>query len=85
MAWIEPLNMEQWLVNTFSGTPEIFMFISFIVIAALAAYFKMPNFVTMIMFVIFGIMMAGYFPAVYVLILIFTGLITFYSISKIVK
>lgn len=55
----QPLALENLLVTTFSGTAEIFIFIGMIFIAALAARFRMPNGIALVMFLIFLVIMSG--------------------------
>lgn len=85
MVWTQPLDLQYLLVNTFSGSIEIFSFISFIALAGLAAYFRMPNVITLLMFVLFSLFMSTYLGGLYVIILLLAGLITFFSLSKIFK
>lgn len=84
-GFIQPLNLQCLLVNTFSGSIEIFTAISFIVISAMAARFRMPNSIFLVMIGLFSVLMSQYMRGIYVLVMIITGLISFYSISKIVK
>ncbi len=81
----QPLELRYWLVNTFSGSIEIFIFLSFIFITAMAAKFKMNGTLTMVFMVLFGTLMANYFGGIYMLILIIVGMITFISISRVIK
>ena len=41
MTWIQPFEMQTWIMNVFSGSPDIFLFLGIIMITSLAAYFKM--------------------------------------------
>ena len=84
-AFIQPLNLECLLVNTLSGNMIIFEFIALLFIAALAAYFRMMNSTLLIMYGVFGIIMAYYFPGIYFLTIIIGGLIVFSIISKLFK
>ena len=81
----EPLELRYWLVNTFSGSIEIFIFIAFIFISGMAAKFRMNSTVTLSMMVLFGVLMAQYFGGIYMLMLIIIGMIIFISISRVVK
>ncbi len=81
----EPLELRYWLVNTFSGSIEIFIFLSFIFISGMAAKFRMNGTVTMISMVLFGTLMANFFGGIYMLMLIIVGMISFISISRLVK
>ena len=81
----EPLEMRYWLVNTFSGSIEIFIFLSFIFISAMAAKFRMNSTITLISMVLFSVLMSNYFGGIYMLMLIIVGMITFISISRVIK
>jgi hypothetical protein len=87
MVWTEPLNLEYWFVNVLSGSPNIFIFIAFLSIATVAAFFRMLNSAVMIMFLLFAVIMSGFVnvSGIYLIIILLAGLITAYSISKIVK
>lgn len=84
-GWIEPLNLQCLFVNILSGSIEVFMFISFIFIAGLGAYFRMLNATVLIMFGLFAIFMAKYIGGIYFLAILLVGLIVSYAIGKIVK
>jgi len=81
--WISPLDLKTILVNTFAGSYAIFGFIAFIFIGGMAAYFRMPNIITLAMFVLFIIIMG--FEGLYALVILLVGLSTFWAISKIFK
>lgn len=82
-AWINPLDIERLLVNTFAGNRDIFMFIAFIAIMALAAMFRMPNSIALIMFALFGIIMSMYTSSYFILIVIFAGFAIFAGLKKV--
>lgn len=84
-GFIQPLNLQCMLVNVFAGSMEIFIFLALITIAGLGAYFKMLNSTLLIMFAVFGIVMAQYLQGVYFLVVLIGGLVAAYSLSKIVK
>lgn len=81
----EPLELRYWLINTLSGSTEIFVFLAFIVIAGMAAKFRMNGFVTLVMFGLFSILLSSYMEGIYMLICLLAGLVTFTAISRIVK
>ena len=88
MAFIEPLNLQHILMNVLAGSPTIFFFISILAIATLAAIFKMPNTIFMIMIGLFVVTLSyleGIFSALYAFIVIVTAILIFYSIGKIFK
>jgi hypothetical protein len=85
VGFIEPLNLQCLLINTFAESFLIFFFIALIIIAILSAKFKLPNFVFLAIVALFTIMMYPYGvdKSVYILVIVITALITFYSTSKI--
>ena len=82
-GFIEPLNLECLLLNTFAGTTTIFTFIAFISIAALAAMFRMRNDVAMIMLVLFGLIFSNFIPDLYFLIIIVISIVVFATVKRI--
>lgn len=84
-GFIEPLNLQCILVNALSGSMEIFMFLALLFIAGTSAYFRMLNATMLIMFAVFGIIMAQYFQGVLFLIILIGGLVTAFALSKIPK
>ena len=85
MVWVEPLDLQNILVTIFAGTMEIFMFLSLIIIAIMAAYFRMLNATILIMYAVFGIIMSQYFTGIYFLVILIGGLVTAYAVAKIMK
>lgn len=86
MVFHEPLELRYWLINTLSGNTIIFTFISLIAIASLAAYFRMPNMIALMMIVIFAFMMNSVIGGwLIVPILILVGYFVFWSWSRIQK
>lgn len=85
VEFIQPLDLEQIFVNAFAGSLEVFIFVTFILIAALAARFRMPNLITLVMFSLFGIFLSAYISGVYAFIVIIAGIVVFYSIGRIIK
>ena len=59
-AFIQPLNLECLLVNSFAGTMDLFILLSLIAIASIGAYFRMLNGTLLIMFALFALAMAQY-------------------------
>ena len=82
MAFINPLDLEQIFVGTFSGSWMIFFFVMFIAIAFIAAKFRMSNTNMLIMFGLFAIFMAAWAKWLYVVGLIIIGLVAFLIIAK---
>lgn len=86
MTWIEPLKLETWIINVFSGSQAIFLALAMFFIFGMAAYFRMSGIAMFLMFAIFLIMFSTWIPS-YILIIMgmFGGLLIGYWISKIVK
>ena len=82
MTVIDPFDFERIFVSILSGSPDIFTFLFIVLVSGLGAYFKMDDKIMMIMYLIFGIVMSTYIGAIYVLIILIVGIITFYSIGK---
>ena len=82
MTLKSPLDLEYWFVNVFSGNWEIFIFISVIAIMALAARFRMPDKIAIIMLALFVIMLSQYMGVYYIFALAIGGIITFLILSK---
>jgi hypothetical protein len=60
MAWIEPLELETWFVNVFSGSFQLFTGIALFVIILLAGYFRMAGITLLMMIGLFFIMFKDY-------------------------
>ena len=56
MSWIQPFEMQTFIVNIFSGNPEIFFGMALIAIVGMAAYFKMSNLTMFFMVGLFTLM-----------------------------
>lgn len=84
-TFIQPLDLQRILVNYLAGDMAIFTMIAYIAVVSIAAFFRMPSSLAMIMFALFGIMFAAYMPAVYFITLLLTGIAVFYSIGVISK
>lgn len=84
-GFIAPLNLQCLLVNNFAGSMEIFTFIAFMFIAGIGAYFRMVNWVVLVMLALFAIIMAQFFQGIYFLAILIAGLVVGYILSKIVK
>lgn len=82
MAVIDPFDFERIFVSIVAGSQDIFTFMFILLISGLGAYFKMDSKIMMIMYLIAGIVMSTYIGAIYVLIILISGIITFYSISR---
>lgn len=86
MVWIEPLDLEEWLINVFAGSATYFAPIAVFVILGLSAYFRLTGFSMIFMILVFLLMFTGYIPTSLLLfIAIGGGLVVGYVISKIVR
>ena len=85
-GFIEPLNLECLLVNTFAGSMEVFALLSFMVIMALAAFFRMSNMIALGMLSLFAVIMSTFIGFhIYTLVIFITGLFIFWGIQRIIK
>lgn len=74
--FIQPLELKSWMINVFSGTPEIFSTIALFVIASLSGFFRMNTLGLMIFITTFVLMFADYLTSdLFVLIGIIGGLV----------
>ena len=85
MTVIDPFDFERIFINILSGNNEIFSFLFIIFISGLGAYFKMDDKIMMIMYLVFAVTMSIYMDALYILIILIIGIVTFYSISKMIN
>jgi len=86
MALIKPLDLQNILVNYFAGSMEIFIFIAMIFFGFMAAKFRMPNSIFLILMVLFVILMAGYgIQYLYTLAIFAIGLFVYYIVAKMIK
>jgi len=84
-GFIEPLNLECIFVNILSGNIAIFSGLMFILVAGLAARFKMPKGIALMMVVLFVVLFADLFLPIYLLIILIVGVITFLGIGRMIK
>jgi len=84
-GWIEPLNLECLLVNTFAGSLELFMFIALLAIAVIGTTFKMINMTILIMYALFAIIMSQYITGIYFLAVLIAGLVISFGIGRLSK
>lgn len=86
MAWIEPLELQTWIINVFSGNPDIFGAIGIFAISLMAGYFKMNAITMFFMIGIFVLMFSGYIGTSFLTIFaILGGLIIGYALSQIIR
>jgi len=73
MDFIEPLNLQVWLIQIFAGTPEIFAAISLLVITSLAAYFRMTLIGLVFIIAMFLLMFSGFINSVLLILIAIIG------------
>ena len=82
MAVIDPFDFHRIFVSILAGSPDVFTFILIMLVSGLGAYFRMDSKVMMIIYLVAGIVMSTYIGAIYVLIILIVGIITFYSVAR---
>jgi hypothetical protein len=82
MTVIDPFDFERIFVTILAGSPEIFAFLVILLVSGLGAYFRMDSKIMMIMYLLGGIIFSFYIGAIYILIMVIVGIVTFYSISR---
>ncbi len=86
MTFIEPLNMQTWLLNVWAGNPNIFIAAAIILISAMAGYFRMPIVVLFFSLGIFFVIFAHFVGFSFVVFMgIIAGFLISFWISRIVK
>ena len=85
MTFIEPLELRYWLVNTLSGSIDVFTFLVMIIIASLAARFRMNGFLTLLVLVLFAVMLSAYVKGLYLLAIIVVSMVVFVGLSRFTK
>lgn len=84
MDYIQPLNLDTWIINILSGSTDIFSALAVLVIAGMAGYFRMPLMMLFLFVGIFFLMFAGWISSpLLILIAVFGGLGIGYTLSKI--
>ena len=81
--WIEPLDLETWFINVFSGSNDIFAAIAVMVIMSLGSFFRMTTLTMFLMLGIFMLMFSGFIgsPILFIFAVI-GGLAIGFSLSK---
>lgn len=82
---INPLDLQTLFINVFSGSYTVFAFISVVIIAAMAARFRMNNFMFFIMLGLFSVFMAAWISWLYAFMIVILGLGIFFIIGRIIK
>lgn len=85
MSVIQPLDLEQIFITNLAGNPEIFSFVAIIFVGIACAYFRFSNRNALAIFALFTIIMATYMQGIYVLVILLTGISSYYALSRIAK
>jgi len=84
--WIEPLNLELWIINVLSGSSEIFTAIALIMIFSLAGYFRMGILTTILILGMFLVIFSGYVDiSIYYLVIVISATLIGFGIKRIVS
>ena len=82
-SFTTPLDLKTIFVNYFAGSMEIFMFMLLIVMAGLAGKYRMPNYVFLMLLIIFSVFMAGTGYSLFLILgIIIAGLISYWILAK---
>ncbi|KKN08061.1 hypothetical protein LCGC14_1060600 [marine sediment metagenome] len=84
MTFVEPLDLQRILINNLAGSVEIFMFIAFITIGAMTATMRIPKSITLVLLGLFAVILADFFPAIYLITVVIAGMIAANAMAKIV-
>lgn len=82
MVFVLPFDLEYWLINVLAGNAAIFIALGLIVIAGLAAYFKMPNSVFLMSIFLFTLLMGQYAVEFYFVSLIMGIFFVFWTLAR---
>lgn len=82
MMLVQPLNLQNLLVNTLAGSINIFIFLAMVALSAGAAFFKMPNLVFGMMLGIFVVMLSNFLGGIYLIVLLISGFLIFNAIAN---
>ena len=84
-GFIEPLNLECLFVYMFAGNIALFTGIAFILVSALAARFRLPNSIMLMVMVLFVVIFADKFNQFYLIIILILGIVTFMGFGRFLK
>lgn len=73
MAIHSPLDFQYYFMNIFAGNANIFLFLCFIAIIALAARFRLNGYALGIISILFLALMSSWFSAWWIIALILAG------------
>lgn len=84
-GFVEPLNLECIFVNMLSGNIAIFSALMFIFVSGMAARFRMPKGIALMMVALFVVLFSDLFLPMYLLVILILGVVTFLGISRMIK
>ena len=79
---INPLNLYDVFVNQICGDPLIFVAFSLLIIAIILAKLRVPNQVSIILFVVYGLIISPYFNSVLIITMMAVSMFFSWSMSK---
>lgn len=86
MTWVQPLDLQTLLINTLSGSMDIFLGLALVFMAGLAAYLRIPDAIALILIGVFFIIMSPFIGNGYmILIILIATLLVYFAIAKLVK
>jgi Ca2+/Na+ antiporter len=85
MDIIQPFDLQTLFVNVFSGNMFIFAIVAMLVIAVMAAKFRMSNLNAGLVFMVFAAIMATWITWLATLIALIAGFIIYSILGRIVK
>ena len=85
MVYVQPLDFQNLLIGTLSGSSFIFMILALIAISFVAARLRMNNILFGIMVALFVIIMGAWLQEIYAFGIVIIGIAVFYIYSKIPK
>ena len=82
----QPLDLQRILVNHFAGGMDIFFFIALVFFGYLAAVYRMPNKIFLMLMVLFVVLLAGFgYTILYTIAIFAAGMIIYWTLSKVIK
>ncbi len=86
MAFIQPLELQTWIISIFAGNADIFLAIALIFIIGMSAFFRMRTLTLVFMVGLFFMMFSEWINVeIYFLLIAISSVLIGYWISKIVK
>jgi hypothetical protein len=82
MVLIAPLDLQTLFVSIFAGSSMLFVIIALVMVLFGASKFRMPLIVTGVMIILFSIIIIPIAAWLYPVILIITGLLVGYTITR---